>query len=167
MSTSRHPLLFLASGLSLCVAVCFATYLVSAHFCGQFLAKNTDDLEWLQREFDIPEAGMTRIRDRHLAYTSECSRLCLQIADQQRELGLLVEALTPDHAATEEKLVEIGVLRARCQANMLRHFHRVSEDMPDDQAKRYLDEMRRLTLGDHESLERSMSQQPADAHAHP
>lgn len=166
MRTSRYPLLLLAGGVLLCVALCFATYLVSAHLCGHFLAKNTDDLEWLQREFGIPEAGMARIRDLHRAYTSECSRLCLQIADRKRELNLLMEASTPDHTATEAKLVEIGTLRARCQANMLRHFHHVSEDMPSDQAKRYLHEMRRLTLGYHESLERSMSHPPADAHAH-
>ena len=40
--------------------------------------------------------------------------------------------------AAEEKLVEIASLRARCQADMLRHFDDVSRAMPPAQGARYL-----------------------------
>jgi hypothetical protein len=49
---------------------------------------------------------------------------------------------------------------------MLRHFEEVSQEMPAEQAKRYLNEMRKLTLGFHQDFERSMGDMPASGHGH-
>ncbi len=166
MPRRPHPWLKFIVGVLLCSALGFGAYLVSSQLSGLYLARSTDDLTWLQREFDIPEARMERIRELHQQYVSECSRRCVEIAERKSELHLLLEASDQDLSAVEEKLVEIGALRARCQVGMLRHFEFVSQAMPEDQARRYLQEMRRLTLGDHESIERSMSPDPTDAHAH-
>jgi len=73
---------------------------------------------------------------------------------------------TNSSAAAETKLIELGTLRARCQAQMLRHFEEVSSAMPPDQAKRYLAQMKRLTLGFHEQFESSMKEGTGGSHGH-
>ncbi|HEX5400494.1 MAG TPA: hypothetical protein VFY06_15715, partial [Verrucomicrobiae bacterium] len=60
-------------------------------------------------------------------------------------------------AAAKTKLIELGELRAQCQAQMLQHFITVSQAMPPEQGRRYLAEMKRLTLGFHEEIEQPMS----------
>ena len=65
------------------------------------------------------------------------------------------------------KLSAIAALRAQCQAQMLRHFVAVSEAMPPEQGRRYLAEIKRLTLGSHEQVEQSMNTgTPGHEHHH-
>ena len=66
--------------------------------------------------------------------------------------------------AIKQKQVELGNLRAQCQAQMLEHFEEVSRAMPQEQGARYLAEMKRLTLGSHQQIENSMSGTAAQAH---
>ena len=40
---------------------------------------------------------------------------------------------------------------------MLQHFIAVSQAMPPEEGRRYLAEMKKLTLGSHEEIEQSMS----------
>jgi len=56
----------------------------------------------------------------------------------------------------QQKLTELGELRAQCQAQMLQHFIAVSRAMPPEEGRRYLAEMERLTLGFHEEIEQTM-----------
>jgi len=63
-------------------------------------------------------------------------------------------------------LSEIAALRARCQAQMLQHFITVSQAMPPEQGRRYLAEMKRLTLGTNELMEQSMSGASGHEHHH-
>ena len=60
----------------------------------------------------------------------------------------------------------MGALRGQCQAQMLKHFEEVSQEMPAKQGKRYLTEMQRLTVGFHQDIERSMSEMPASGQGH-
>jgi len=78
----------------------------------------------------------------------------------------LVEAGQGSTGAATACLEQIGTLRAQCQAAMLQHFEEVSRAMPPEQGPRYLEEMRRLTLGSHEQIEESMAGGKGDAHAH-
>ena len=95
-----------------------------------------------------------------------CQNYCDQIAAEKRKLTGLVEAGQGGSEAAAVCLKEIGELRARCQSAMLQHFEEVSRAMPPEQGPRYLEEMRRLTLGSHEQIEESMAGGKGNAHAH-
>ena len=61
---------------------------------------------------------------------------------------------------------EVAHWRTKCQDEMLAHFAEVSRAMPPEQGARYLAEMKRLTLGEHEQVEQSMSGTHHDTHGH-
>ena len=69
-------------------------------------------------------------------------------------------------AEAQMKLNELAALRAQCQAHMLQHFITVSQAMPPEQGRRYLAEMKRLTLGTNEQMEQSMSDDTGHEHHH-
>jgi hypothetical protein len=121
-----------------------------------------DDLSWLKREFHLSDAEMRRVRQLHDGYLPKCREMCEKIAAKQSEL----DAALARGEAPDTKLSELGMLRAQCQGQMLRHFQEVSQAMPPEQGKRYLSEMQRLTLGSHQDFERSMGAMPDAAHGH-
>jgi hypothetical protein len=49
---------------------------------------------------------------------------------------------------------------------MLRHFATVSQAMPPEQGRRYLAEMKRVTLGTNGLMEQSMSDHAGHEHQH-
>jgi len=100
---------------------------------------------------------MEKVRRLHEGYLPKCREHCARMAGRKQELQELLGSEKPDFAAVERKLAEIGAIRAQCQTAMLRHFQEVGESMPPEQGRRYLAEMRRLTLGFHEQIERNMS----------
>jgi hypothetical protein len=135
-----------------------------AYFCSMRLSArqtNNDDLAWLRREFHLTDTEMNRIRQLHEGYLPKCGEMCAKIAAKRREVEAALANDAQGTAVAEQKLVELGALRAQCQGQMLRHFQEVSQAMPPDQGKRYLEEMQRLTLGSHEQIEKSMG----DAHS--
>lgn len=143
----------------------------SAYWAGGRLAlvgtaADPDDLEWLRLEFHLAEGELARVRSLHEAYVPTCEHYCHQIAEAKQGLEQLIAAGDLGDPAIEEKLAEIGRLRARCQAAMLRHFQEVSQAMPPDQGRRYLEEMQRLTLGAHEAVEQRMAGGNAEGHGH-
>ncbi len=147
------------------VAAALAVYFGAMHLCAR-QAAGPDELAWLRREFGLNEAQMRSIRELHDGYLPKCQEMCAEIAKKRKETeASLVEPRDP--ALTEKKLVELGTLRAQCQAQMLRHFEEVSRAMPPEQGRRYLAEMERLTLGFHEQFESSMKgeQSPPPGHA--
>lgn len=127
---------------------------------------SADELEWLRQEFSLDAATLATVRKLHEGYLPQCRHYCEQIAAARQELDSLLAPGAAMSVAAEEKLAEIGSLRARCQGAMLRHFDEVSQAMPPEQGRRYLAEMRRLTLGSHEQIERSMSSPPPAGHDH-
>jgi hypothetical protein len=92
--------------------------------------------------------------------------MCEKIAAKKREVDQTLAGATGVTSEAEQRLVELGALRAQCQAHMLRHFVEVSRVMPPAQGKRYLAEMQRLTLGFHEQIEQSMSGSAGHSHGH-
>ena len=109
---------------------------------------------------------MDRVRKLHEGYLPKCGEMCAKIASKHREVDAALADSTQGTAVAEQKLVELGALRAQCQGQMLRHFQEVSRAMPPDQGKRYLEEMQRLTLGSHEQIEHSMGAAPPSGHGH-
>jgi hypothetical protein len=129
------------------------------------LTNSTDDLDWLRQEFSLSETNLNHIRQLHEGYLPKCRDFCERIAAKSRELESLLatnKAVTPD---VEQKIRELAAIRAECQTGMLRHFQEVSAAMPPEPGERYFAEMQRLTLGQHQQFERSMSP-TTDAHGH-
>lgn len=148
-------------------AVIFATaYQLSQRLCVKQIAHSSDDLEWLQQEFRLGEAELAKVRALHKGYLPKCAEMCVRIAAKKQELEQVLAGETNVNAAVEQKLSELGALRAQCQAEMLRHFAEVSQAMPPEQGRRYLAEMQRVTLGTHEQIEQSMSDSAGHAHGH-
>lgn len=153
----NRPLILFLSALVLGIGVFAGSYLTARHVCAVSAAQSPDDLAWLRQEFHLTGADMTRIRQLHDGYMPECMKMCARIAAKRQEVEAALGTGTNVSAEARTKLVELGELRAQCQAQMLQHFITVSQAMPPEQGRRYLAEMRRVTLGSHEELEQSMS----------
>ena len=163
----RRPLLILLGALALGVVVFVGGYRLADHFCVMRVTRVTDNLEWLRMEFHLGDAEMARIRQLHEGYLPICKGYCARIAAEKTELRQALGAGTNVTAQAEQKLVEIGAVRAQCQAAMLRYFAEVSRAMPPAEGRRYLAEMQRLTLDFHERIEASMAPQGPAEHGHP
>ena len=162
----RRPLLILAAMLLAGAAVFLAGQRLAAHWCANHMARPTDDLAWLRLEFRLSDAELARVRQLHDGYLPKCHEFCQRIDARERELRAVLASGTNAPAAIEQKLIEVGTLRAQCQAAMLEHFREVSQVMPPEQGRRYLAEMQRLTLGFHEQFEHSMSPDAPSPHGH-
>lgn len=139
---------------------------IARHLCSRSLVAPGDDLAWLRREFRLSDPDMQRIRQLHEGYLPKCRELCEQIAASKRALESALATGNGPTPEAEQRLSEVGALRAQCQAHMLRHFYEVSQAMPPEQGRRYLHEMQRLTLGFHEQFEDAMSGDRTTPHAH-
>jgi hypothetical protein len=160
----RQPIKILSLALVIGLAAGGFAYLASLRLSAKTMM-GTDDLAWLKHEFKLNEAEMSRIRNLHEGYLPKCGEMCQQIAAKRNELDALV-ATNAANGEIKQKLVELGNLRAKCQAQMLEHFEEVSRAMPQEQGTRYLAEMKRLTLASHQQLENSMSGTSVQAHGH-
>lgn len=157
MNRAGRTILFAAL---IVVVLAASAYIGAMRLCARQMS--TEDLSWLKREFQLNDREVARIQQLHEGYLPKCREMCARIAAKQDE----VEKALANGQKPEQKLVELGTLRAQCQAQMLEHFHEVSQAMPPDQGKRYLSEMERLTLGFHTDVERSMSGAAGSGHGH-
>jgi hypothetical protein len=161
-----RPFVILSGALALSAAVFCGSYFLVQWICARQMGNPADDLAWLQQEYRLGETEMARIRELHEGYLPKCAEMCAKIAAKQREADQALSGSTNVTPLVEQKLTELGALRAQCQAQMLRHFAEVSQVMPPEQARRYLAEMQRLTLGFHEQIEQSMSGSAGHSHGH-
>jgi heme A synthase len=162
----NRSLLILLGALALGAAIFTGAYVATRHTTVKCCANPADDLSWLRTEFHLNDAEMTRIRKLHEGYLPQCAEMCAKIAAKKNELAAL-PATDPHFAvAAQAKLNEIAALRAQCQAQMLRHFIAVSQAMTPEQGRRYLAEMKRITLDPHGQMEQSMSGTTGHEHHH-
>jgi len=153
----RKPLTILICALAV-GALLFGGAFYCAHYvCVQRVANPTDDLDWLRLEFQLSDADLARIRELHDGYLPKCSDNCILIAAKKRELAQAIATGTNAAATLDQMRADVAALRTKCQSEMLAHFEEVSRAMPAGQGERYLAEMKRLTLGQHEQVEQSMS----------
>jgi hypothetical protein len=162
----NRSLIILLGSLVLGATIFAASYFTAQRTTMRCCAKPADDLSWLREEFQLSDADMARIRELHEGYLPQCADLCAQIAAKKSELESVLGNGTNLTAEAQVKLNEIAVLRTQCQSNMLQHFLSVSQAMPPEQGRRYLVEMKRLTLGAHEQMEQSMSGEMNHEHHH-
>ncbi len=160
----KRPLLILIGALALGVVIFAGSFFTARHTTMICCEKPTDDLNWLRLEFHLSDADMARIREMHEGYLPKCAEMCMKIAAAKRELDSLGGTGTNLTAEAQTKVKEIAGLRAQCQAQMLEHFVAVSQAMPPAQGARYLAEMKKLTLGDREQMEKSMSDHAGHEH---
>ncbi len=162
----RRPLLILLALLLAGVAVFLIGYGAATRWGAGRALMAGDDLAWLRMEFGLGEAEMARVRLLHEGYLPRCREFCARIAARKGELRAALAAGSESPESIGRRLEEIGSIRTQCQAAMLLHFEEVSRAMPPEQGRRYLDEMRRLTLDSHQEFERSMSHEAPGPHGH-
>ena len=160
----NRSLIIVLGALALGTAIFAGSYFTSQRACQMCLQNPADDLSWLKTEFHLSDAEMARIRQLHEGYLPQCAAMCAKIAAKKLEVQAALGNGANVTAAAEVKLHELAELRAQCQAQMLRHFIAVSQAMPPEQGKRYLAEMKKLTLGSHEEIEQSMSDHAGHEH---
>jgi len=160
----RRSLVILLGLLAVAGAVFAGSYFVVQRICARNMSSPADDLAWLRHEFRLSDAELARIRQLHDGYLPKCGEMCDRIAAKKKEVENALTGATNVTDDAQQKLIELGVLRARCQAQMLQHFVEVSQAMPPEQGRRYLTEMQRLTLGFHEQIEHSMSDPAGHEH---
>ena len=159
-----RSLVMLLGALALAAAVFAGSYFVSQRACVTTMTRSADELSWLRDEFHLSDAQMARVRQLHEGYMPQCAKMCALIAAKKAEVQTALGNGTNVTAEAQQKLMELGELRARCQAQMIQHFITVSQAMPPEQGQRYLAEMKRLTLGSHEQIEQSMSDHTGHEH---
>ena len=162
----RRPLLIFVVMLLAGGGVFWSGQRLAAAWCARHMARPNDDLDWLRLEFRLNDTELARVRRLHEGYLPRCREFCERIDARKRELQTLLASPDTSTAAVTQKLIEIGTIRAECQAAMLQHFREVSQVMPPDQGRRYWVTMQDRTLGIHEQLERAMAPGPADPHGH-
>lgn len=166
MNRMSRSLIIVLGALALCAALFLGARQAARDVFVTGRANPTDDLDWLRQEFHLDGAEMARIRQLHEGYLPRCAEMCDKIAAKQRELAEATADATNLSAVAAQKLSELAALRGQCQAQMLQHFFVVSQAMPPDQGRRYLEEMKRITLGLHEQIEQSMSPHGGNPHGH-
>jgi hypothetical protein len=138
----KKPLVIIVAGL----------LLAAGAYAGLFMARTVakhpqepSELLWLRKEFSLTDQEFARIRELHEGYLPDCAKMCARIAAANRELQSLVLSTNQVTPEINKKLSEIGNIRQECQARMLKHFYAVSRAMPEEQGRRYLAEMQKLT----------------------
>jgi len=162
----NRSLAIVLGALALGAAVFAGSFLAARHATILCCAKSADDLSWLRDEFHLSDAEMARIRQLHEGYRPQCAKMCALIAAKNAEVQAALGNGTNVTAEAQKALADLGALRAQCRAQMLQHFAAVSQAMPPEQGRRYLAEMNRLTLTEHEQMENSMSGDTGHEHHH-
>ena len=152
---NRSLVIFLGA-LALGAGIFAGSYFTAQRATVMCCVQPADDLNWLRTEFHLSDAEMAHVRELHEGYLPKCGEMCAKIAAKKGELASVLGNGTNLTAEAQTKLNEVAALRAQCQAQMLQHFISVSQAMPPEQGKRYLAEMKRLTLGTNELMEQSM-----------
>jgi hypothetical protein len=135
----KRTLLILLGGLILGGATFCAFYAAEQRAARSLQTDDQPELAWLKHEFRLGDAEFERISRLHETYLPHCMEMCERIAAKQAELDQLLGQSDRMTAEIERVMEESATLRLRCQKMMLQHFYEVSQAMPPDQGKRYLD----------------------------
>jgi hypothetical protein len=142
----RRVVLILSIGLiGAAVAYC-ALYLRGTSRERNMMESSSPELAWLREEFRLSDSEFRRIAELHDGYLPQCDAMCRKIAQKNSEMKALVGQTNSDPAALHRKLAEAAQLRLECQSNMLSHFIAVSQQMPAEQGRRYLQWIQEKTL---------------------
>ena len=126
-------------GLALAGAAYCAFYFIGSASQRDLMRNPVPELAWLKKEFNLSDAELTRIAKLHEAYRPHCVEMCRRIDQQNAKLKRLLAATNTMTPEVEQFLAEAAQLRSECQRDMLRHFFAVSQTMPPEQGRRYLE----------------------------
>ena len=136
--------------LALAVLLGLGAYLVSyavarCTFCR--MPDANDSSSWLRQEFHLSDAEYARVKKLEDGYHPHCLVMCEQISQSQLALKNLILAnktMTPEVEAAMQK---DSAVKKEWRQDMLRHFYEVSQAMPPEEGKRYLQIMQAQVLG--------------------
>ena len=135
----KKSIAILCAGLLVCVAAFCGFYYMGTASQRAVVSSATPELMWLQKEFNLTDAELTRITKLHDDYQPHCAEMCRRIDEQGARLKTLLTATNAMTPEIEAALAESTKLRADCQRDMLQHFFAVSQTMPPAQGRRYLE----------------------------
>ncbi len=130
--------LILLLGLLLGAAAFSGFYYLGTVSCRHIMHEPQPELAWLKSEFGLSDAEFARITKLHEAYLPQCAERCQVIEEQNRKLKDMLAKTGTVTPEIQDLLVERAKTRARCEAEMLKHFGEVSRAMPAEQGRRYL-----------------------------
>jgi len=143
----KRPWLILLGGLAVALLAYGGSYFISSAPMHHLEHSPAPALAWLQTEFHISSAEFARISKLHESYSAACAERCRRIDAKNAELRTLLASTNTVTPEIEKALRETAELRAECQKAMLQHFYEVSQTMPPEQGRRYLDWVIGRTLG--------------------
>jgi hypothetical protein len=143
----RRRWIILILGLVLGVGGYCAFYYCATAKHRHMAQEEESDLLWLKMEFKLSDSDFKRISALHDGYLPKCREMCRRIATKNAELKTIVAQTNTVTPEMTKKLAEIAEVRSECQATMLQHFYEVSQAMPPEQGKRYLEWIQSKTLG--------------------
>lgn len=135
----KRPLVILAVGLLVALAGYCGFYLAGSAWHRDLLHSQSPELLWLKKEFNLSDTELTRIAKLHEAYRPHCKKLCRRIDEQNARLKRVLASANGLAPEVEQCLTEAAQLRSKCQRDMLQHFFEVSQTMPPEQGRRYLE----------------------------
>ena len=135
----KRVVLIFAVGLIVALAAYCGFYAMGTAAHRDLLQSQSPELFWLKKEFNLSDAELTRIAKLHEAYRPHCVEMCRRIDQQNAKLKRLLAATNTMTPEVEQFLAEAAQLRSECQRDMLRHFFAVSQTMPPEQGRRYLE----------------------------
>lgn len=135
----KRGLLILVFGLIAAAAAYGCIYFACTAPARNMQQSAKPELAWLKEEFNLSDAEFKRVSELHAAYLPQCQEMCRKIDAQNVDLQKLIAGATKVTPEIEGALTEASRLRADCQTMMLRHFIQVSQTMPPEQGRRYLD----------------------------
>ena len=142
----KRALFILLSGLILCGVSFYGLYFIKSAPERSVLREEQPELAWLKEEFKLSDADYRKVCELHEAYLPKCEEMCHRIAVKNAELRQLIAQTNQVTPAITRTLEEASLLRAECHKGMLAHFFAVSQAMPTEQGKRYLEWVEKQTL---------------------
>ena len=142
----KRSWLIILGGLALAVCAYACIYFGTTVAERSVERSNRPELAWLQMEFQLTDAQLTRVMELHNAYAPKCDEMCRAIDAKNAEIQRLLAATNVITPEIKQALAQAAEIRAECETAMLDHFYKVAATMPPEQAKRYLDWVQQQTL---------------------
>jgi hypothetical protein len=139
LSLMKKGVFILVFGLVAAAVAYGCIYFVCTVSARNMQSSDRPELVWLKEEFGLSDADFKRVSELHAAYLPQCGEMCRGIDAHSVKLQALLSGATNMTPEIKAALTESSRLRSECQTMMLGHFFQVSQAMPPEQGKRYLE----------------------------
>lgn len=142
----KRSWLIILGGLALAVCAYACIYFGRTVAERSVERSNRPELAWLQMEFQLTDAQLTRVVELHNAYAPKCDEMCRAIDAKNAEIKRLLAATNVITPEIKQALAQAAEIRAECETAMLDHYYKVAQTMPAEQGRRYLEWVQQETL---------------------